>query len=93
MITRGKAGISKSKHYSYKFTFLLCFVENGDKDKENKSLKETTKKGLENQAVKKKKRSKFRTPLRNGGLARLKSFMFASCSSFQHFSGKFAWIR
>jgi len=27
-----------------KFTVLLCFAEKGDKDKENKSLKETTQK-------------------------------------------------
>ncbi|XP_011012155.1 PREDICTED: uncharacterized protein LOC105116470 [Populus euphratica] len=52
--------------------------ENGDKD-ENKSLKETTQKGSENQAVK-RRQTRFRTPLRNGGAARMKNFKFASCS-------------
>ncbi|KAF9663522.1 hypothetical protein SADUNF_Sadunf17G0060100 [Salix dunnii] len=54
--------------------------ENGDKDIENKSLKETVQKGSENQAVKRRRRSRFRTPLRNGGPARTKNLMFASCS-------------
>ncbi|KAL3567761.1 hypothetical protein D5086_030412 [Populus alba] len=51
--------------------------ENGDKDKENKSLKETTQKGSENQAVR-RRQTRFRTPLRNGGAARMKNLKFAS---------------
>ncbi|KAG6741588.1 hypothetical protein POTOM_054857 [Populus tomentosa] len=53
--------------------------ENGDKDKENKSMKETTQKGSENQAVR-RRQTRFRTPLRNGGAARMKNLKFASCS-------------
>jgi hypothetical protein len=35
--------------------------------------------GSENQAVK-RRQTRFRTPIRNGGAARMKNFKFASCS-------------